>query len=730
MSEPSRTAPARILLAGNPNAGKTTLFNALTGARARVGNYPGVTVDRRAATWRLPNGAAELVDLPGTYSLTARSAEEEVAISSVLGRDGRHPSAVLVVVDATSLRRGLYYALQILETGVPAVVALSLADEAKTLGIHIDVEALSRAMRVPVIATSAAKREGLSELAAAVDAVLAAPTPVPEPELALPSDLTGALDRLLPSMTDFGARSPRMARALARWALLSIDEDDQLADVPAELRSLVVSTRAQLLKAGTNPDLAIVSARFAIVDRWAQVAIGDARTVRKKTELADRWLTHPVVGLGVFAVVMAVVFQALFSWSEPVVGVIEKVVEAAQALILGVMSAGPLRDLLVDGVIAGVGNVVVFVPQIALLFLFITLLEDSGYLARVAFVIDRLMAGVGLHGKAFVPLLSGFACAVPAVLSTRTIEDRRDRLVTMLALPLMSCSARLPVYVLVVATVFSHQDNFLGFLSTGAVVLFSLYALSVVGTLGAAAVMRRTVLPGPRPTLVLELPPYRRPLARNVGRAVWDRVRTFLVEAGTTILALTIVLWALLNYPKSDAIEHAFETERTTIEATFADGGARDEALAELEVRTASQRLEASALGRVGKAIEPALAPLGFDWRIDVGILGAFAAREVFVSTLGIVFGIGESDETSEPLRATLRRATRPDGSRLFDVPTGVSLLVFFVFACQCMSTVAVVKREAGGWGWALFMVAYMTVLAYVAAFVAKAIAAFVVGHG
>lgn len=729
MSEPSREPTARVLLAGNPNAGKTTLFNALTGARARVGNYPGVTVDRRSASWTLPSRTVDLVDLPGTYSLTARSAEEEVAIASVLGRDGTAPSAVLVVVDATSLRRGLYFAQQILETGVPTVVALSLADEARSLGLAIDVAALSRAMGVPVVSTSAAGGEGLVELSNAVDRVLAEGVSPAPPALSLEPRLSEALEALRPAVRPLGAKSPAMEQALARWALLSLDAEDSLTDVPSALRESVVAERAALRAEGVDPDLGIVGARFSVVDRWAELAIGDARPVRRLTELADRWLTHPVVGLLVFALVMAVVFQALFSWSEPLVGLIEQAVAAAQSVALGAMREGPLRDLVVDGILAGVGNVVVFVPQIALLFLFITLLEDSGYLARVAFVIDRLMAGVGLHGKAFVPLLSGFACAVPAVLSTRTIEDRRDRLVTMLALPLMSCSARLPVYVLVVATVFPADERVLGLLSTGAIALFGLYALSVGGTLAAASILRRTVLPGPRPTLVLELPPYRRPLARNVGRAVWERVRTFLTEAGTTILALTVVLWALLNHPRSEAVEHAHAASLARIESSMPVGEARESAVAELEAHTAAQRLEASALGRVGKAIEPALAPLGFDWRIDVGILGAFAAREVFVSTLGIVFGIGESDETSEPLRTSLRRATRPDGTTLFDVPTGVSLLVFFVFACQCMSTVAVVKREAGGWGWALFMVGYMTALAYGAAFLAHVLAGLVVGH-
>jgi ferrous iron transport protein B len=332
-----------------------------------------------------------------------------------------------------------------------------------------------------------------------------------------------------------------------------------------------------------------------------------------------------------------------------------------------------------------------------MLFVFIGVLEDSGYLARVAFVIDRLMAGVGLHGRAFVPLLSGFACAIPAVLATRTIESRRDRLVTMLALPLMSCSARLPVFVLVIATVFPGRDRVLGVLETGALALLAMYTLSVTATLLAASVLRRTVLRGPRPVLVLELPPYRWPLVRNLATTAWERTRSFLVDAGTVILALSVILWAMLSFPRSSEEHTRFEAERVEARASM-DGANEETALAGIDARERSAVLRGSLGGRMGRLLEPVLAPLGFDWRLGVGILGAFAAREVFVSTLGIVFGIGDTDETSAPLRESLREATWEDGSPLFTPLAGVSLMVFFVLACQCMSTLAVVKRESGGW--------------------------------
>jgi ferrous iron transport protein B len=429
------------------------------------------------------------------------------------------------------------------------------------------------------------------------------------------------------------------------------------------------------------------------------------------SERIDRLLMHPVAGILIFAIVMFGIFEALFAGAEPFMDLIESLTTFLQGVTVAILPAGVLRDLIVEGVIAGVGNVVVFAPQILFLFLFIGFLEDSGYLARVAFVIDRVMKGVGLHGRAFVPLLSGFACAVPAVMATRTIERRRDRLVTMLALPLMSCSARLPVYILVVGTVFSGMS--VGWFSAGAVALFSMYALSVLVTLGAAAIMRRTVLKGPTPAFVLEMPPYRWPSARILWLNAWRRLRIFLVDAGTIILAMTIVLWAILSFPKSGQVAERFAAERARIEQMDLPESQEAQALQSLESREAGAQLEQSLGGRLGHAMEPILRPIGFDWQIGVGIIGAFAAREVFVSTLGVVFGIGEADEENKPLRQALRDARHDDGSPVMTPLSGVSLMVFFLLACQCMSTIAVVRKESGSWKWPLFLFSYMTVLAY-----------------
>ena len=715
---PRARAP-RVLVAGNANSGKTTIFNALTGARAKIGNYPGVTVTRSSRQITLPGGAdVELVDLPGTYSLSTHSPDEQVAVDEVLGRRGETPDAVLVVVDAGTIERGLYLVLQIVETGVPVVVALNMVDEAAAAGVRVDAGRLGDWLGVTVVPTVGSTGEGLDDLRRAIGgAVEMAPrgdvmwTGFPAPVETAVSAVEGALQG--------GAldRTPAARRSWAVWSLLShtTDEDD-VEGLPPAARKTVDGLRLRAAGEQVNLDQEVIAARYG----WIETVVADVRRVspagagsRAWTDRIDGILTHRFYGMGVFAIVMALLFEALFAWSEPFIGTIESATAALQSGVTALLPEGPLEDLMVNGVIAGVGNVVVFVPQIAMLFLFIAVLEDVGYLARVAFVIDRLMGRIGLHGKAFVPMLSGFACAIPAVMATRTIESRRDRLITMLTLPMVSCSARLPVYALVTAVVFAGDARVLGVLSAGAVVLFAMYALSVIATLGAAAVLRRTVLKGPRLPLVLELPPYRVPLWRNVTLVAWRGLRKFLVDAGTIILTMTIILWALLSYPRSAEIAERYAEQRAEVQATVADPDVREERLALLEGREAGESLQYSIAGRLGRVIEPAIEPLGFDWRIGVGILGAFAAREVFVSTLGIVFGIAEADEESQSLRASLQEARHADGSPLMTPLAGVSLMVFFVLACQCMSTIGVVRRESGSWGWPVFMFAYMSVLAY-----------------
>ncbi len=721
-SEPGPARIPRVLVAGNPNAGKTTIFNALTGARARVGNYPGVTVSRASRRITLPNGAStELIDLPGTYSLSTHSPDEQVAVDEILGRRGDPPDVVVVVVDAGAIERGLYLALQVVETGVPVVVALNMVDEAAAAGMAIDAARLGGWLGVQVVPTVAPAGKGLDALRAAIGDTIGLAPRADVARSGLPATVESAVadvERVLsgPRLS----RTPAARRSWAVWSLLSHESDeDDVEGLDRPAREAVEAVRRRAGGAGVDLYEALIATRY----RWIEAVVADVRegaaTARRTwTDRIDGILTHRVYGVAAFAAVMALLFEALFSWSEPFIGTIESAVGWLQSGVAAVLPAGALADLMVDGVIAGVGNVVVFVPQIAMLSFFIAVLEDAGYLARVAFVIDRLMGRVGLHGKAFVPMLSGFACAIPGIMATRTIEGRRDRLITMLTLPMISCSARLPVFVLVTAVVFAGDARVFGLFSAGAIVLLAMYSLSVGATLGAAAVLRRTVLRGPRLPLVLELPPYRMPVWRDTLLVTWRRVRKFLIDAGTIILTMTIILWALLSYPRSTVITERYDALRATAAASLTDADVQSAELARLDGQEAGERLRYSAAGRVGQLIEPAIEPLGYDWRIGVGILGAFAAREVFVSTLGIVFGIAEADEESPSLRASLQNATWPDGTPLMTPLAGVSLMVFFVLACQCMSTIGVVRRESGTWRWPIFMFGYMSVLAYTASFV------------
>ncbi len=734
---PSGAQAARpvILVAGNPNSGKSTLFNALTGAHVKVSNYPGVTVTRTTAVIQIPGfGPADLVDLPGTYSLSARSRDEQVAVDAVLGRVGQRPDAVLIVVDATALARNLYFVTEVLETGAHVIVALNMVDEARASGIEIDLQRLAIRIGAPVVPIVARSGENLPGLLAALGTSLGAPRRL-APAVALPDAARHDVDELTAIVEREMHADHATARAWATWVLLSVDDHapDDLAGIPAGVRAAARRITHEAAEKGRNIDLEIIGARYQRVDAIVAETVQHRPSSKKTwTDRVDGVLTHRVFGVIIFLSVMLALFQALFSWSEPVIALVQDTVAWLQNAVAGAMPAGAFTDLLTDGVIAGVGNVLAFVPQIGLLFLFIGVMEDTGYLARVAFVIDRVMGRVGLHGKSFVPMLSGFSCAVPAVMATRTLESRTDRMLTMAVLPLMSCSARLPVYVLVIATVFRPGMRVFGVASAAAVTLLAMYLLSVTAALTAAAVLRRTVLRGPRPTLMLELPPYRRPVMRVLLQTTWRQVRSFLVDAGTTILALTIIVWAVLSYPRSDVrtgtvppvleggqsplapsartVPHAGQVGTVPLDT--------QRGLSPVSPITRGERLRNSFGGRLGRFMEPVLQPLGFDWRIGVGILGAFTAREVFVSTMGIVFDIDNADEQSQPLRDALRSAKRADGSVLMTPLTGVSLMVFFVLACQCASTLAVVRRESGSWTWPAFMFAYQTAMAYVASLV------------
>ncbi|MFO0633019.1 MAG: ferrous iron transport protein B [Nannocystaceae bacterium] len=670
--------PLRVALAGNPNVGKTSLFNELTSSRHRVGNYAGVTVERREGELaaRFDVGRAmTLLDLPGCYSLSATAEDEAVAYRELAGSD---VDAVVLVVDATNLARNLYFALQVRELGVPMVVALNMSDTASELGMPVDAEALRDRLGVPVVATSGRTGIGCDALARAV--------------AALPRTLAPALVPL--GAQDEDARAALRAHggdsARARW-LVCTAAAGTAAQFGATAAELAADAPLQPARRGAAA-AQIIAARYAEVDRMLAAAVGasdQGARAMALSERIDRVLTHRLWGLLAFALVMATMFTAVFTWAEPLMGAIEDTIGWCSEHLAEALGPGLFTDLLTQGVLAGVGNVLVFVPQIAMLFLFICLLEDSGYLARAAFLMDRMMARLGLHGRAFIPLLSAYACAVPSILGTRAIASFKDRLVTILMIPYMSCSARLPIYSLVIGALFVTAEDQDGAGLRRAGIMLGMYALSTCSALVAGFVYKRTVLRSPTPALVLELPPYRLPRLRNTLLVVYDRTMDFVRNAGTVILGLTIVLWALLSFPRQDT--GAGEGGKTEISRSYG--------------------------GRAAQVLEPALEPIGQDWRIGVGIIASFAAREVLVGTLGVVYGLESEEDEPVGLREAIREDRNPQtGARRHTPLSGLALMVFFVYACQCMSTLAVVRRETRSWRWPAFMFVSMTAIAYLAA--------------
>jgi ferrous iron transport protein B len=688
----------RVALIGNPNTGKSTLFNALTGMRQRVGNYSGVTVERVEGSYcDAPGSVATVIDLPGTYSLSASSPDEEVALAVLLGREEGVPApdVVVIVVDAQNLERNLFLASQVLELGLPTVVALNQVDAAEAAGIRVDAVELTLQLGAPVVPTVATRGEGLGVLKSAVRRAPALPRP--GRKLTLPADAERALAPVEARLTEAGL-SPSAA-AMEALRLMAVPRvEGHLAGIPG-LQAAVDAARESLEGAGIHSRALEAEARYGwiaeVVDAAATRVGEGGKTL---TDRIDAVVLHRGVGPLLFLVLMALVFQSIFTWAEPVMDLVEGGFAWLGAAVGALLPEGDLRSLLVDGVIAGVGSVLVFLPQITILFLFLGFLEDTGYMARAAFIMDRFMRGVGLHGRSFIPLLSAYACAVPAVMAARTIESRKDRFATIMVVPLMSCSARIPVYTLLIGS-FVPPVVVGGIFDLQGVTLLAMYLLGTVTALGVAAIFKSTLLRGQVRPMIMELPPYRLPRLRVLLLTVWQRARMFLRRAGTVILAISIVLWALATYPKS------------TIPA-----GTPEEVAQEAQ-------LEGSLLGRLGHTIEPVVRPLGYDWKIGVSILSSFAAREVFVSTMGTIYGVGsDADEQSTALRDRLRAERDPRSGRLVYSPLiALGLMVFYVYALMCASTVAVVQRETGGGreglGWAAFQFGYMLALAYGAAF-------------
>lgn len=701
--------PTTVALAGNPNVGKSSLFNALTGLRQRVGNYPGVTVERVSGTATTPEGDVEIVDLPGAYSLLPASPDERVARDALLGtlEGAERPDLIVVVLDAGNLDRSLFLATQILELGRPVVFALNQIDVAARQGIRVDDERLSAAFSVPVVSVCGRIGDGAEGLLAEIARGGAVGRPLvldPAPPVAAAAE--GAAGRFASALG-----GPEPARRALIQALQSERGTAEIAPGDAELRDWVISTRATLEAEGLDIVCGAAIARYDAIDGVVAAVREQGVAPSGRQAAADRVLTHPASGTAIMLAVFAAIFAVVYWVADPAIGWIDDAFGSLADTVAAALGDGWLSSFVADGVLAGIGGFLVFVPQIALLFLCVHALEDSGYLARAAFLLDRLMGSVGLPGRSFVPLLSGFACAIPGIMAARTIENRRERLLTIAVLPWMSCAARMPVYLLIVGALFAPFGPW-----APVSVILSMYVLGIVAAFAGAKLLRVQLLEGRRTPLLLELPPYRRPSVRSVlldtGRRTWAFVR----GAGPIIVALTIVMWAGLYFPRSAWTTSSFDSEIAALEAAPETPQSVDRLVALQNQRTAEQTAN-SYLGRAGRVVEPVIEPLGYDWKIGVGIIASFAAREVFVPTLGVVYAVGdEAGEDDQGLLDSMRNDRRPDGSPVFTPLVGISILVFYVLAMQCLSTIAVIKRETGGWTWPIGVLVGHTVIAYLAA--------------
>ena len=740
MSASTTAPPLRIALIGNPNTGKSTLFGALAGVHQHIGNYPGATVEKKTGTLVYAGQRFELIDLPGLYSLAARSRDEMVAVDVLLGRiaDEGPVDAVVCIADASNLERGFYLLSQVLELGLPTVLAVNMLDVAERREITLDLPRLERQLGVPVVPIQAHRQIGLAELQAALVAVtVSRPAPPSSP---FPAEFEGEVDRLAAALAgeatnaQDASSTPALPRPLLRRLLLDVNGylRQSLFAGNGAADEHIADAWQRLAAAGVAIPGVETAARYAWVHRTlAGVVRRPDRHTATATDRIDRWLTHRVWGTLAFLAVMGLMFQAVFVWATPPMNAIGAAAAAMGQLIEAGMAPGALRSLLVDGVIGGVGSVLKFLPQIVVLFLFIAVLEDCGYMARAACLMDRLMVRVGLSGRSVIPMLSSFACSVPGIMAARVIEDERDRLTTILVAPLLTCSARLPVYAMLIAAFVPAESYLGGLVGLQGLTLAALYLLGIVAAVAVALTLKRTLLRGETPPLLLELPSYKLPSLRTIAMRVGQRAWVFLRTAGTLILAISILVWAALYYPHRAPAAAALETESRRLAAEIErlppDAPRRAEAAGQqalLERRIAAEYQKHSLLGRMGRWIEPAVRPLGWDWRIGCAVLASFPAREVVVATLGVMYPLGDAASSpgaaaGDDLAARLQDATwEGSDTPAFNLPVALSLMVFFALCAQCAATLAVIRRETNSWRWPLFALAYMTALAYVAALV------------
>jgi ferrous iron transport protein B len=677
----------KVALVGNPNCGKTSLFNALTGLNQKVGNYPGVTVDKRSGKFSTASGETfELIDLPGTYSLSSNSLDEEVVQRILLNPENEdYPDLVLMVIDATNLQRNLFLASQIYDLNIPMILVLNMVDVLERDNIELDVVKLGETFDCPIVPISAKKKRGIEVLKESITNFQASAAPRTSfYDVQNLAQLPEGMEQFLPKQNDY-----------QRFKISNqINKIDWISDKAALENAL------QNRESGYALEIHEINARYAAIHKLVEQVKKDkkASSSMAVTDKIDRVVTHPVWGLLVFLLTFFVIFQVIFTFAAYPMDWIDMGMAWLGEQVASALPEGLLNDFLVNGIIAGIGGVLVFLPQIMLLFGMVTLLEDTGYLARVSHMSDGMLRRFGMNGKSVIPLVSGFACAIPAIMAARTIENRKERLITIFITPLMSCSARLPVYVFLVAFLVP-DEKFWGFLNLQGLMMMAMYLLGLVVSFLVAIIINFFLRKQAEGTFLLELPNYKVPSLRNAYNSMINKGMTFVKEAGKIIVIAAVVIWALANIVPS--------SQKERIENKYADLAQTQENQSELEAQKNAEMLEYSYLGSIGKTIEPAIRPLGFDWKIGIAIAASFAAREVFVGTMATIYAVEDDPDSPRGLKAIK-----------FSYPVAFSLLIFYVFALQCMSTVAIVRQETGGWKWPFIQFVAFTALAYFASWI------------
>ena len=696
-------ADIRVALVGNPNTGKSTLFNILTGLNQKIGNFPGVTVDKKTGFCQLPDGrTAEIIDLPGTYSIYPKSKDESIVFSVLADKaKGLVPDLIVVILDASNLKRNLLLYTQIADLKIPVVVALNMIDVSDKAGITIDIDLFAKKLGVPVVPISARKIKGIDQLKSTIayanKIALQQETIDVEP---IAPQLIAQIQRELKIENPYFAL--QLAHQHETLNFLSVKESDRIEELEAE--HAFHSQKAQATE---------TIARYSFINDLLYDTVKKPETAHDESvsNKIDKILTHKIFGFIIFFAILMFIFQAIFSWSAYPMSLIENLFIWLQSSVNKALPAGPFTSLLGNGIIAGLSGVLVFVPQIAILFALISILEDTGYMSRVTFMMDKVMRKVGLNGKSVVPLIGGFACAVPSIMSTRNIENWKDRMITIMVTPLVACSARLPVYTLLIALVVPNRNVWWLFNLQG-LALTAMYLLSIISAVVVAFVMKFILKARERGYFIMELPVYRMPRWKNVAFTMYDRSKTFVLQAGKVIIAVSIILWVLKSYGPGDRFA---QIDKTYSQPQYTKAMKPDS----LNKIIASEKLENSYAGVFGHVIEPVIKPLGFDWKIGIALISSFAAREVFVGTMATIYSVEGDADKLESVQQKMHSATNPDtGKPVFTLAVAFSLMMFYAFAMQCASTVAVVYRETKDWRWPAAQFAYMTALAYTASFI------------